>query len=1578
MASKKYTFKFDVDSQGFEQSLNNIANKIRDIFSNISIPTDSLDKAVKNVETSLNSVLKNYSTAMSKQDFSAISGSLSNASAEMKNLLSTINSSSFSGKNSAVNSVNEIINSLTKAQQVVGKFDDMAGSVGNSINNMIPANAAERISELNKQLEKLSATQKLVQNLRVDEDDIFAQGSTAEGFDSIIAKAKEYKTVLKDFNSSTKNIDFSKAMQVDPTSIENLAKAKNSGEQLSILIEKLEGNPLDLSKILGKNFDTKSFEATFDNLGDYIDRNMTEIESSVAKMVTSTQSELDSLKQSANSTTSLMFNSSGSSDIEQTNSKSNYSKSGRKITLTLDHKKLDADFDAELKSLGEKAAANPIPVTLKLQTTADSINVGELAEKVNKKKKNTPVENTVELQVNLDSKKAESKLATAIGNLQKIADKKIVKIPVSIDYDSGNLKIDNAKVEESIKKANDISNLKNEYGVGKKNNSKVQVESEVDVDPAKIQTNAAALVAAYNDALAKMPVKVTIDDSFALKNVNALVSKYESKTGSLGKYNYDFSVVVNETGATQTIANLDSLLKVYDNQEINLNVDVTGISETFKKVNSLYETLKVLVRNPIIIKTEASVPAATSAQKVALTAGTIKAKDIKVTGKVGIPVEPKINIRSFVASINKLLSGSTVKINTEPVVKNNTASAQIANSSTIKTELSKTDVASVKSDYTKLLTGLRNRAPVKVKIKLGEKTETPDIADITKLSEASQTSLQKHQALMESISTKEIELIGNIIAKASELNEAIRLGVKDLSSSLSTLNKLGVDITSKGSISNAKVNIAKAKKTTTTAATIDTQPETSQENLDIATLTAQYNTYNTGLEKSYKLENQILSLRSQKGNNKDQIAVLTQRKEAIDENIAKLREEIDGNTVDSNSIKGLKAQREAIIKTMQEQHRAEVELGNAKISDSQTKDTSSTIDSKYEKYIEAQANATSKLNAISKTLSSETSSQITQATGLIEKYIKTQEDAGVSMESTIKDCRDGKVSLEDLTKAYADFNATTKTTYEQAKKLTTSQYSTIIRGLGSAVKDSNGNTLNFSGESNALNQVKQETSGMKNVTISDWRTTVNGMKEVIVTASDLNGGITKIKYTFNELNGAMYKTSAASDTTITAFDRMTVSAKKVVSYFIHYAAMFLSAQTFYQAIRQGVTYVESLDTALTSLQVVTGKSDEELSQFATDAQRIATSVASTTTEVVNSATDWARLGYSMSDSLELAAQSAKLAKTGFMEVSEATEYMTSSIQAFYGADIQNGLTSVADAALHINDELVQIGNTQPITSEGLGEALEKSAASLVAAGNSVEQSVALVASSNSVLQNPSSVGNALKTVSMRLRGTDSDQIAEETGEEIEGMNTSASKLYETIRKLTSVKSNDYQGISILTSTGSFRSTFDILKDISQVWSEMNDVSKAGLLEDVAGKRQSAAVAAIFNNPNSLTSAYESANSATGASDTAMTIALDSVEAKVSKLQNSWQAFWQTLIDSDSAKKILDIVNAIVTGLDKIIAGGNSIGNLSSLVAILTGGSQIIKTIMSDQPSQYSGGRVKKFALKNMPPTGSTVMCVNCA
>ena len=60
-------------------------------------------------------------------------------------------------------------------------------------------------------------------------------------------------------------------------------------------------------------------------------------------------------------------------------------------------------------------------------------------------------------------------------------------------------------------------------------------------------------------------------------------------------------------------------------------------------------------------------------------------------------------------------------------------------------------------------------------------------------------------------------------------------------------------------------------------------------------------------------------------------------------------------------------------------------------------------------------------------------------------------------------------------------------------------------------------------------------------------------------------------------------------------------------------------------------------------------------------------------------------------------------------------------------------------------------NNMPITSSGLGESLKRSAGSLVAAGNSIEESVALLAAANATIQNPESIGTGFKTVAMRLR-----------------------------------------------------------------------------------------------------------------------------------------------------------------------------------------------------------------------------------
>ena len=73
----------------------------------------------------------------------------------------------------------------------------------------------------------------------------------------------------------------------------------------------------------------------------------------------------------------------------------------------------------------------------------------------------------------------------------------------------------------------------------------------------------------------------------------------------------------------------------------------------------------------------------------------------------------------------------------------------------------------------------------------------------------------------------------------------------------------------------------------------------------------------------------------------------------------------------------------------------------------------------------------------------------------------------------------------------------------------------------------------------------------------------------------------------------------------------------------------------------------------------------------------------------------------------------------------------------------------ADEVGKIVDVANQIANTQPISSAGIFEGLENSASSMSAANNTLEQTISLLTAANSVIQDPSSVGNALKTKLLR-------------------------------------------------------------------------------------------------------------------------------------------------------------------------------------------------------------------------------------
>ena len=63
-------------------------------------------------------------------------------------------------------------------------------------------------------------------------------------------------------------------------------------------------------------------------------------------------------------------------------------------------------------------------------------------------------------------------------------------------------------------------------------------------------------------------------------------------------------------------------------------------------------------------------------------------------------------------------------------------------------------------------------------------------------------------------------------------------------------------------------------------------------------------------------------------------------------------------------------------------------------------------------------------------------------------------------------------------------------------------------------------------------------------------------------------------------------------------------------------------------------------------------------------------------------------------------------------------------------------------------KVTDCSNNFAITTDGLGDALQRSSAALKTAGNDLNESIALIATANETIQNPESVGQGWKTISI--------------------------------------------------------------------------------------------------------------------------------------------------------------------------------------------------------------------------------------
>lgn len=372
-------------------------------------------------------------------------------------------------------------------------------------------------------------------------------------------------------------------------------------------------------------------------------------------------------------------------------------------------------------------------------------------------------------------------------------------------------------------------------------------------------------------------------------------------------------------------------------------------------------------------------------------------------------------------------------------------------------------------------------------------------------------------------------------------------------------------------------------------------------------------------------------------------------------------------------------------------------------------------------------------------------------------------------------------------------------------------------------------------------------------------------------------------------------------------DRLKMQFTKLSSYFGAASVIM----TGIQAVKEGFQNVLDVDTKLTELYRVTDFTSSQYSDVYDTLTTSAQKYGATLTDLISQTADWSRAGFSDPDTAARLSEITSVyqhiadldTKTSMENLLTAYKGFEPQLKKQFGGD-------AAAAAEHIADVYNEIDNNYATTAADIGEAVKRSASALSLAGNSLEETAGMVTGITEVTQDPEKAGNSLKVLSMRLRGMKGElqDLGEETDENVENL----SQMQGKVLNLTHGK------VNIFDNTGDFKSTYEIMQGIADIYDDLTDSDKADLLETIAGKNRANEVAALIQNWDRVAQATESAENSAGSAMAEQEKYANSLQGRLNSLTSSLQTISNTALDSGFLKGLVSGATEAINILNKVI------------------------------------------------------------
>ena len=173
------------------------------------------------------------------------------------------------------------------------------------------------------------------------------------------------------------------------------------------------------------------------------------------------------------------------------------------------------------------------------------------------------------------------------------------------------------------------------------------------------------------------------------------------------------------------------------------------------------------------------------------------------------------------------------------------------------------------------------------------------------------------------------------------------------------------------------------------------------------------------------------------------------------------------------------------------------------------------------------------------------------------------------------------------------------------------------------------------------------------------------------------------------------------------------------------------------------------------------------------------------------------------------------------------------------------------------------------------------------------------------------------------------------------------------------------GISLFTdeTKQTYKSTYELLKEISEIYEDLTDRQQAKLLENLAGKNRGNQIAALLQafQSGQVEKAYQASTHSDGSAQKEQERWLNSIEAKTQQFKAQFQDFSNSLVSSNFIKGIVDggtqLLNILTTLIDKL-------GTIQTLIVGITAFKGIKSLVNSFSQLQQIGQVITAFKAGN--------------